>query len=134
MSEHLYYRSINPGSTKRISTGNPVWDDNLFVSTDLRLSQAYGSSTEVIKAKPDAKIVKEGTKEFRALKVRQKKSERYLDYLTRALVAAKEAGYDIIEFERQGDVGTIIINPNSVIRNYGHIENESKIPDIISRL
>lgn len=118
MADHIYYRSTNPGSSKRISTGNPTWDNNLFVSTDPDLSRAYGSSTEVIKAKPDAKIVKEDSKEFRALKVRPRSSERYLDYLTRALVAAKEAGYDIIEFKRQGDVGTVIINPDSVIRNY----------------
>ena len=31
MSEHIYYRSTNPGSSKRISTGNPTWDNNLFV-------------------------------------------------------------------------------------------------------
>ena len=107
-----YYRGTVPGETKRISTGVPEWDDNLFVSKSCEFArEGYGSNVEVFQSKPSTKITTE-----KSLHVKMRKGERYLDYLVRCLRKAKELGYDIIEFERQGDVGTIIINPDSVDR------------------
>ena len=39
------------------------------------------------------------------------------EFGARVLEKAKSLGYDIVEFSRQGDVGTVVINQDSVLRN-----------------
>lgn len=119
--ETTYYRCTN-NSSKHISTGTPEWDNNLFVSKSLDLAKAYGGHITVYRSKPGAKIVSETQRGFTKLKVYPRKSESTFKYYQRALFAAREQGYDIIEYLRQGDVGTIIINPDSVVQ-------EEYVPD-----
>jgi hypothetical protein len=113
----IYYRGTNSDYIgPRISTGIPEWDNNLFVSKDKDLATAYGKEVEEIIPKSTAKIIRETPRGFPTLKVYKRSTERYMDYLLRSYRAAKDQGYDIIEYQRQGDVGTVIINPDSVIR------------------
>jgi hypothetical protein len=63
-------------------------------------------------AAPDAKILHEGTKEWVRVAGKWRKNESMLDYAQRASAAAKAAGYDAAHFERQGDIGTAIFNPD----------------------
>lgn len=32
----IFYRGTNPGDTRRISTGNTLWDSYLFVASNIR--------------------------------------------------------------------------------------------------
>lgn len=116
-AEKTYYRGTTVGDARKISTGNAVWDNNLFVSKDKELASAYGKNVEIIKPKPDAKILVEGTKDFNKLGIRSRTKESMLDWATRVIVKAKSQGYDIVEFAHQGDVGTVVLNTDSVVRN-----------------
>jgi hypothetical protein len=107
--ERIYYRGIIPGEEKRISTGNDFWDNNLFVSRDINFARCYGNQIIIYRAKPEAKICCE-----KSLKVRPRAGENMLEYCCRVLKKAISMGYDILEYSRQGDIGTIIINPESV--------------------
>lgn len=114
----VYYRGTVPGSTKKISTGYHEWDDNLFVSKDIEQARAYGQSIETIIPKPEAKIIAEGTREWNLKGMpRWKRSESMLEYGIRVVRKARELGYDIVEFKSQGNVGTVILNRDAVIRN-----------------
>ena len=114
-----YYRCTMPNHTERISTNHPIWDNNLFCSKSLELAKAYGTQTEIIKSKDDAKIITEQSngKGFKELKIKPKQYTMLLDYCIAVITKAKEYGYDIVEFEKQGDIGTVILNTESVIRN-----------------
>ena len=111
----IYYRGYNPDDVRKISTGNKLWDDNLFVSRSKENAMNYGHNIIMFKPKPDARILVEGSKEFRNIIRKPKNHESIFDYYLHVLEKAKQYGYDIIEFERQGDVGTLVINRESVI-------------------
>lgn len=112
-----FFRGTNPGSTERIKTGANEWDSYLFASSNLDSAKMYGSSIEKILAKPEAKILYEGSQEFRSvakgLKPREMSMLNWADEVARR---AKSAGYDAVHFERQGDIGTAIFNPGAFIR------------------
>lgn len=114
----VYYRGTIPEETKRISTGNSVWDKNLFCATYEKAASFYGNHIEVIMAKPEAKILIQGTKEFDKIAGKSKNMQKYLDWCTETIIRAKQHGYDIVEFQRQIDVGTVILNEEMVVRNY----------------
>ncbi len=108
-----FYRGQVPGDIRRISTGIPDWDKHLFASSNLASAKMYGPSITTLVAKPDAKILYEGTNDFVKVAGRWRKGESLLDYSNRAAKAARDAGYDATWFKRQGDVGTAIHNPNA---------------------
>jgi hypothetical protein len=113
----VFYRGTTPGSTQRIRTGHSFWDSLLFVSSEERLAKAYGSTIETITAKPGAKILYEGTREFISLqKGIQGDPRNYTAYLEEVTKRAKNAGYDAVWFRQQGNVGTAVINVNAFTR------------------
>jgi len=114
----VYYRGTVPGETKRIRTGCEEWDKNLFCATYEKAASFYGPQIEVIAVKPEAKILVEGTKEFNKIIGRPKKMQSILEWASKGIIKAKQLGYDIVEFERQVDIGTVILNETVVIRNY----------------
>jgi hypothetical protein len=105
-----FYRGDNPGSPQRITTGDKEWDNHLFVSSDKDSASMYGKNISEYQAAKDAKILYEGTKEFRGVAGAQRKGENLLQFSSRAASAAKAKGYDAVWFKRQGDVGTAVIN------------------------
>lgn len=118
----IYYRGTNPKSKKRIKTGENKWDNNLFCSLEEKYARAYGSEIEIIVPKKTARILKEGTKKFKKIFGERKTNQNLLDWCVSGKIIA-EKNYDIIEFKRQGDIGTIIMNEDAVIRNYNYSEN-----------
>lgn len=114
----VYFRGTTPGETKRIRTGTDEWDNNLFCSIFEDKAKLYGSSIEKIALKENANVLTEGTKEFRKVFKTQKKMQSLLDWCTAGIIKCRELGIDVVEFERQGDVGTVILNQDMVIRNY----------------
>lgn len=118
--KRLFYRGTNPENTNRIDS--PFAKGKLFVSSDRTKAKAYGRNIEVIEAKPSAKILYEGSYEFaktfgkRSVLGNLRKGESYPDGLQRAVDAAEARGYDAVHFERQGDVGTVILNEKEFIR------------------
>lgn len=116
--EKVYYRGTNPNETKRISTGNESWDNNLFVSTSEKNAKLYGNKIEKVIPKSNANILVEGSKEFNKIFGKPKKNQYMLEYYGNGVKKSKELGYDIVEFKNQSDVGTVVINENSVVRNF----------------
>lgn len=112
----VFYRGTIPGNTNRISTGDDWWDSQLFASSNLNHAKSYGSSIERIEAHPDAKILYEGTHEFRKI-ARPRQGESLLQFSSRAAQAAKKSGYHAVHFARQGDVGTVILDESKFHRH-----------------
>lgn len=107
-----FFRGTNPESTERIRTGADDWDSYLFAADNEKDARLYGHNVQNINAKPEAKILYEGTAEWNKIAGKWRKGESLLQYADRASKAAKEAGYDAAWFKRQGDVGTAIFNPD----------------------
>lgn len=106
-----FWRGQNPGDVRRISTGNSSWDSHLFMADNPDAAKMYGNQLTQYQAAPDAKILREGTKEFVSIAGKWRKNENMLQYAARAAEAAKSAGYDAVWFKRQGDIGTAVFNP-----------------------
>jgi hypothetical protein len=120
-----FWRGSNPGDARRIKTGNESWDSHLFVADNQDDARMYGSHLTQYEAALDAKILREGTAEFRNVAGSQRKNENLLDYASRAANSAKAAGYDAVWFKRQGDVGTAILNPAKFqIKKYNENHDE----------
>lgn len=111
----VFYRGTQPGSTKKISTGDAYWDNHLFISSNESLAQSYGSHIEIFDARPEAKILYECQPAFRRLAGRQRR-ESLLEFVSSALRKAEAAGYDAVHYNRQGDVGTVVINPGAFVK------------------
>ena len=108
------YRATNPGSTERISTGNKEWDSYLFASDNVESAKPYGSQIETVTLHPSAKVLYEGTAEFRKVVGTWRKGESMLDFASRSAKSAKEQGYDAVHFKRQSDIGTAILNKDAI--------------------
>lgn len=121
----LFYRGTNPESKERISTGKTEWDSHLFAADNPESASLYGRSIEKIMAKPEAKIIYEGTNDWNKIAGKWRKNESMLDYATRAAAAARQAGYDAAWFKRQSDIGTPIFNRENFIRNYDPSSQET---------
>ncbi len=108
----LFYRGSNPGDTRRIKTGFSLWDSFLFVTDKPENARWYGDEIEIIKAKPSAHIVYEGTKEFISLKkgltLKGLTWGQWCEEIAKRAVKAKII--DAIWFKKQVDIGTAIIN------------------------
>lgn len=116
MSDFVYYRGTVPLCEKKIFTGNAIWDNNLFVADNIKSAQFYGDRIEKITISPHSKILKEGTREFKRVAGTPKKGGLYLEFLASVVKKAKSLRYDVIKFERQTDVGTVILNRNIIIK------------------
>jgi hypothetical protein len=106
-----FWRGENPGDARRIQTGANDWDSYLFMADNPDAASMYGRTLSQYEALPEAKILYEGTKDWRSVAGPQLKAENLLEYADRAAKAAKAAGYDAAWFKRQGDVGTAVFNP-----------------------
>lgn len=106
-----FYRGTVPGATQRIRTTDATWDSYLFVADNERAARNYGERIQRVTAKPEAKIVYEGTGAFRELaKGLRPQQMRLLEYASTVAKRAQSAGFDAVWFKRQGDVGTAILN------------------------
>lgn len=110
-----FWRGTNPEDPRRISTGIPSWDQNLFISSSKDSAGMYGKTLTQYEALPGTRILYEGTPEWRKVAGTQRKGENLLEYADRAAKAAKEAGYHAAHFQRQGDVGTVVFNPERFV-------------------
>lgn len=119
----IYYRGSND-SPERIQTGNAWWDSQLFVTESPQKASFYGSNIDAIEVDSSANILREGTADFVRVAGRWRKGESLLDFAVRSAQAALEAGYDVVEFKRQGDVGTVILNPDVVVSRYRLLKNQ----------
>ena len=113
-SDIVYYRGFNPGDTRRIKTGDSGWDSYLFVTDTIKGAGWYGSQIEKIVLKPTTRIAKEGTSAFRKLAVGLKRNISMLEWAATIAERAKAEGYDAVHFERQTDIGTPIMNLDSI--------------------
>ena len=111
-TRRVYYRGVNKGDPRRIRTGSDSWDDALFMTNSAEGARWYGKNISKITLKPDAKILVEGTRPFSRLASKWKKRQdmSMLDFCTNVALAARDAGYDGIHFQRQVDVGTAVWN------------------------
>lgn len=107
-----YYRGHNPGDTRRIKTGRDSWDQHLFVSSDPDSARMYGRQLTKYTARPNTRILREGSREWVRVAGKPRQKETLLDYADRAATAAKQAGYHAAHFTRQGDIGTAIFDPS----------------------
>jgi hypothetical protein len=110
----VFYRGTVPGDARRIATGASDWDSYLFVTDTPENARWYGPSVEEVVLVPEARILREGTRDFTRVAGRWKKGERLLDYASRAARQARAAGYDAIHFKAQTDVGTAILRREAV--------------------
>lgn len=112
----VFFRGTVPGRTERIRTGDEDWDRRLFVSSVRSSALMYGPNITTFTAKPEAKILYEGTKDFRSVaKGLFKRGARLLPIWSEIVRRAEAAGYDAVWFKRQGDVGTVVINPEAFV-------------------
>lgn len=106
----IYFRGTIPGATRRIRTGAEWWDQQLFVARERESALMYGPSIEAITLQPAARVVREGARGL----PRHRRGESLLAYAERAAKKAKELGFDVIEFNRDSDVGTVVLNPRVI--------------------
>lgn len=108
-----FYRGTVPGDTRRIRTGSSEWDSYLFVSDTERYARDYGPNITRVNAKPDAKILYEGTAEYRKLAVGTSPARSMMEHVSTVAKRAKSEGFDAVWYKRQSDVGTAILNPDA---------------------
>ena len=111
-----FYRGTDPSWTgSRIRTGDPTWDACLFVASEREKAALYGPVIDVYEALPEARIVYEGSREFRSLaKGLFRPGTSLLSAMSGVIGRAAAAGYDAVWFERQGDTGTAVIRPEAL--------------------
>lgn len=117
----VFYRGTNPSDARRISTGAGDWDGHLFVTSTPENAKLYGDTVEAVEAKPDAKILVEGTTDFRKVVGAPWEGQKIsmLDWARQSVGKATAAGYDAVQFARQTDLGTVVVNQDKFVRNAG---------------
>ena len=114
----VLYRNFNPGDTRQVTTGDKEWDSYLFAASTREAAAPYGSATETIELTPSAKVLYEGSAKFRRSQG-WRRGESMLDWAKRVVAKAKTDGYDAVHFERQSDIGTVIINRQAIASRHG---------------
>jgi hypothetical protein len=111
----IFYRGTYPyGTRDRIRTGDVTWDGCLFVSSRREAALTYGPDITVYEALPEARILYEGTREFRSVaRGLFKPGTKMLPSLSETVRRASVAGYSAVWFTRQEDFGTAIFRPES---------------------
>lgn len=120
-----FYRGAKLGDDRRIRTGDQFWDSLLFASKNIDDAKMYGPNITAYTPKANAKILTEGSREFRQLARGIQKNLNLLDYSSEVARRAKAAGWDAVAFQRQGDVGTAILNPDAFTAS-AHLSDETK--------
>lgn len=120
-SELTFFKGSTPKDTRRIRTGNEIWDSYFFVADNKKSASLYGSVIKTIKLRDDTRILFENSKEFKKIerevnrKNRQKKPFFLLDKYTQISQHAQDEGYHVVHFSNQSDIGTIIMDRNVII-------------------
>ena len=125
--ERTFYRGTNPGDTRRIAEPFSEGAGRVFVARAEASARNYGKSIERIVAKPEARILREEDRAFWKLVGRRRppngyigsaarRGETLVDVVNDAIIKAKAAGYDILSFKSDSDIGTVILNNDSVVR------------------
>jgi len=111
----IFYRGEDPSyDGPRIRTGDDNWDRCLFVSSDREKAAFYCPIITVWEAKPEARILYEGSREFRSVaKGLFRPGTKMLPSCSEVVRRAEEQGYDAVWFKRQGDLGTAVMNPDA---------------------
>lgn len=109
-----FFKGYRKGDGRRITTGDSYWDSMFFVTATREGAEIYGPDIMTVVLKPDAKILVEGTKAFRSLSKGIPRGRNLLERSSLIVRRAEEAGYDAVYFERQTDLGTVIINMDSI--------------------
>lgn len=121
--QRILYRGTT-GSDLRVSGG--IGEGFLFASPHEDVARLYGDAVERIAAKPNARILTEGTPQFAAVTGRKKgpllrtmrKGENLKTAADDAIAKAKAAGFDAVEFNSMRDLGTAILNEDAFLRNW----------------
>jgi len=119
----VFYRGTVPRETKRIETLFPSAKGKTWVARKKDSAKLYGESVEKITAKHDAKILKEGTREFAIIAktrkdIRQARGKTTLiGRVDGVIKEAKKQGYDAVSFKADSDIGTVILNESKFIRD-----------------
>lgn len=111
----VYYRGDNPGDTRRIKTGHSDWDSHLFLTSERHHAESYGKHVTTYHAHPDAKILHHRSRDYQRF-AKATTGKNMLEHSADIARQAKEAGYDAVHFERQGDVGTAVFNRHKFIK------------------
>jgi hypothetical protein len=104
-----FYRGTDEGGKPSI-IGDPTWDSLTFASHEPRIASYYGKHVRPLHAKPGAKILYEGTKEFIQITKGMPRRGTLKDFAIYVVQKAKAAGYDAVWFKHQEMIGTAIIN------------------------
>jgi len=126
-SGRVFYRGTTPGDTRRIDEPFKSASGKTFVARKESSARNYGGSIERIEASPEARILREEDPAFWRLVGRKRppngyigsavrKGETLTDAVNDAVVKAEKAGYDIISFTSDSDIGTVILNESAVVR------------------
>jgi hypothetical protein len=111
-----WFRAEVPGETKRIKTGADSWDSLLFVADNPKSATPYGTHVYKYESAPDAKILREGTRDFNSIARGFKEKNNPMGWYEHVVKSAKDQGYDAVWFKRQSDVGTAVLNPDKFSR------------------
>jgi len=111
----VFYRGTTPGDVRRIKTGDGFWDSLLFAANNKDTALSYGKHITEFTPAQDARILVEGSREFRNLGGAKTNGKNMLQWASDITKNAKENGYDAVQFKRQGDIGTAIINPDKFL-------------------
>ncbi len=109
------YKGYNPGAKQRIRTGHRIWDSYLFAADNPTSAQAYGRCVDELTIDPDARVLWEGSREFPRMGG-WKRGQSMLDWAASVAEKAEARGYDIVHFERQTDIGSVVLNPRVITK------------------
>jgi len=137
----IFYRGTTPGDARRIDEPFESAKGLTFAARRRGSARMYGPSIERIEAKPDAKILYQEDPGFWKLIGRRRppssnilaairKGETAVDVVNLAIDKAKAAGYDIISFSSDSDIGTVILNEDSVVRSPADTAEVTKPPPV----
>jgi len=115
-----------PGSTERIRTGDDAWDACLFVADTPKQARNYGEHIDEYRFKPGARVLVQGSPEFRKIAGRPRNGESMVTFCSRVVTKAKAAGYDAVYFTLQGTIGTAIMNRDAIEKTGEYAESIPK--------
>ena len=107
------YKAYNPGAKQRIKTGHKAWDSYLFAASNPGSAQPYGRCIDELTVDPKARVLWEGSRAFPRRRG-WKRGQSMLDWAASVAEKAQADGYDIVHFERQSDIGSVVLNPSVI--------------------
>ena len=113
----VFYRSTGTAGQQRVVSYSATRPGAMILE-DAPGAVVRGGGVEAVGLKAGSRVLQEGTKDFVSVVGRQRAAESPADFVKRATNAAKEAGYDMVQFSRQPAVRNVLLNEDAVIRNY----------------